>query len=84
MINDQWLTTSGEFVMKAPACIDATAGFAITVDEPTPDAGPRIDPKLIIRETIKNYKDTVNDLVAQGYPRQMAETIATKYVTGDK
>ena len=81
-LHDKWLTADKDFVHKTPACIEATAGCAVTVDEPTP-SGPKVDPKLIIAETIKSYNKTLNDLLKQGYPRSMAETIATKYITGD-
>lgn len=81
---DEWLTEDPTFVHKTCRCIKATAGFAITADEPVPEEGPKVDPKLIMRETINSYKKTVNDLVSQGYPRSMAETIATKYLLDDK
>lgn len=77
---DTQLTSDVNFIYKAPPCIKATAGFAVSVDEPMT---PQVDPQLIIRETIKTYNKTLNDLLSQGYPRAMAEAIATKYVTGD-
>ncbi len=83
-LHDKWLTEDPTFVHKTNCCIDATAGFSITVDEPTPEAGPKIDPKLIIRETINSYKKTVSDLVNQGYPQSMAESIATQYLLDNK
>lgn len=77
---DSQLTSDIHFIHKNPQCIKATAGFAVSVDEPTI---AQVDPKLIIRETIKTYNKMLNDLLNQGYPRAMAETIATKYITGD-
>lgn len=82
-LHDQWLTADKNFVHKTHDCIEATAGYAITVDEQVP-TGPSADPKLIIRETIALYRKTVSDLVSQGYPQTMAETIASKYLIGDK
>lgn len=79
-LHDCRLTSDSKFIHKTSACIDATAGFAITVDEPTPI---QVDPKLIVRESIKGYTKTLNDLLKQGYPRAMAEMLATKYMTGD-
>lgn len=80
-LHDAQLMSDKYFVHKTPACIDATAGFAVSVDEaPTIS----VDPKEIINETIKSYNKLMNDLLKQGYPRNMAEVIATKYMTGDK
>ncbi len=77
---DAQLTTDPHFIHKVPQCITATAGFAVSVDEP---ATPQVDPRFVVRETLKTYKKTVEDFVKQGYPRHLAETLATKYVTGD-
>lgn len=79
-LHDTQLTSDKDFIYKAPLCIDATAGFAISVDE-TPAV--KVDPKFIIRESIKTYNKTLNDLLRQGYPKPLAEQLATKYVTGD-
>lgn len=80
-LHDAQLKADKHFVHKVPACIEATAGFAITTDEPVPEF--IVDPKLIVRETIKNYNKTLADLLKQGYPRALAETIAMQYITGD-
>lgn len=72
---DRALKADGRFTYKVPACIDAAA-TGLAVEEPA----IRIDPALIIDETLKLYKKTMNDLLNQGYPRNIAETVATKYV----
>lgn len=82
LLYDKPLKFDGKFIYKPDECIDATAGFAITVDEPVPER-PVVDPKVIIRETLKLYNKELGDLLNQGYPRSMAEMIAMKYVTGD-
>jgi len=79
-LHDKPLASDKNFIYKTPLCIDATAGFAITVDEPTPQATPHIDPKTIIREAINSYTKVLNDLLSQGYPRSMAETLAKQYM----
>lgn len=78
-LHDEWLSADKHFIHKSQACIKATAGYAISVDE----RAPQVDPKLIIRETIKTYNKTLSDLIKQGYPHSLAETIAVKYLTGD-
>lgn len=82
VLHDTWLSTEGKLVNKAEVCKRATAGYAITADEPVP-TGPKVDPKQIITETLKEYKKTYNDLLSQGYPKAMAESIATKYMLGE-
>ena len=74
---DEELLVDSMFTHKTKKCIRATAGFTETVDEPTT---PIVDPKLIIKETINSYKRTVADLMRQGYPRNMAETLAARYI----
>lgn len=83
MLHDKPLAADSNFIYKTQACIDATAGYAITADEPTPQ-GPTVNPKQLMRETIKLYNKTVADLVAQGYPRPVAEKIAQQYVVDSK
>lgn len=83
VLHDTDLSSDARRVYKNEACIDASAGFAITADEPVPE-GPVVDPKFIMRETLDIYNKTLNDLLNQGYPRQMAESIARKYILEDK
>ncbi len=83
ILHEQWLTSDPTFVHKTAACIKATAGYAITADEPTPEAGPTIPPKTLIKQSIKNYKSTVDKLIAQGYPRSIAEQAAEQFILED-
>lgn len=83
-LHDEQLAADKTFVYKAKACIDATAGFATSVTPPPEPQAPTIDPKLLIRESIMQYQKTVSMFVAQGYPQQLAEKVAMKYMTGDK
>ena len=70
-------------VDKAPQCIHATTwGLAEVLEEDIEDE-IKVDPKLLIKETIKNYKKTVNDLLKQGYPPNLAETVAEQYMLGE-
>lgn len=78
---DTQLSESFGAVDKCYQCIQTTAGFKMDIEEPEI---PTVDPKLIMRETLTIYKKTLDSLISQGYPRAMAETIATKYVLEDK
>ena len=82
LLYEEQLRSDATFVYKTADCITATAGYAMTVDEPVPE-GPIVDPKRLIRETIKVYNKTYNNLLKQGYPRQIAEQVATEYMLGD-
>lgn len=80
MLYDEGLAADMKFVYKCNKCIKVTAGFTL---EEEPEL-PRVDPKLIISETIKSYKKLVGQLIDQGYPPNLAETIATQYMLNGK
>lgn len=80
LLYDKPLKTDGEFIDKVRECCKATAGFASNISEAPP--GPTIQPKELMKQTIELYSKTVNDLLTQGYPRAMAETVAKKYLLG--
>lgn len=75
---DEMLASDGTFTHKTAGCIRATAGFGVEVD----DTLVAVDPKLIVRETVKTYNKTLSDLLKSGYPRNIAEQVAMEYVIG--
>ena len=75
---DEALHSDPSFVHKTKCCVDVTAGFAA---EELPDV-LAVEPKVIIAETLKQYKKIYSDLLKQGYPASMAETVATKAMLG--
>lgn len=81
LLYDEPLSISGQFISKVRACCEATAGRQSTIDEAPP--GPTIQPKMLMKQTIELYTKTVNDLIAQGYPKQIADATAKRYVLGD-
>lgn len=80
MLYDESLSIKDGLIYKARACCKTTAGFESVIDEPPPT--PVIPPKEIMKQTIELYSKTMNDLIAQGYPRPMAEQAAKKYILG--
>lgn len=82
VLYDQPLKSDGEFIDKVRACCKATAGFASSIAE-APQA-PTIEPRELVKQTIDLYAKTVNDLLKQGYPRQIAETVAKKHLLSNK
>lgn len=80
VLYDKTLAAEEYFIHKVPECIEATAGYVVEVDEPV--STPQVSPQTLIRETIKEYNKMLNDLLKQGYPRALAESIATKHMTG--
>ena len=83
VLYDESLASDPDFIYKTKRCLDATAGYAVTLDEPTPKA-PIVDPKQIIREALSIYNKTLNDLIKQGYPRQLAEKVAQQHLLSDE
>lgn len=79
------LSSCKNMVDKANACRRATAGFdaEVTIEAP-PAPSPAVDPKVIMSETIKIYTKALNEMLAQGYPRQLAEKLAKQSVLGGK
>lgn len=80
MLYDQSLLADHGQVSKAKQCCRATAGYESVIEEQS--EVPTIPPKDLMKQTIEMYSKIVNDLIAQGYPRPMAETAAKKYMLG--
>lgn len=80
LIYNEPLKNDPTFVYKTSGCINATAGFEEVVTELQV---PPVDPKTIVRETVKEYTRVLKDLMSQGYPQGLAEKLAIKYVTGE-
>lgn len=77
---EEYLASDRTFVYKPDVCKNMTAGFTQDIVEPD---SIQVDPQVIIRETIKTYNKTLRDLLNQGYPPKLAETIATQYMLGN-
>lgn len=75
------LSVRGELISKTEACCKASAGYSSTINS-EPDV-PTIPPKDLMKQTIDLYTKTVNELIRQGYPRAIADTVAKKHVIGD-
>ena len=74
---DKPLMSDGSFIQKLPQCCRATAGYESEIE---PDEAPTLPPKDLMKQTIALYKKNVNDLVSQGYPRQLAEQAAEQLI----
>lgn len=77
LLYNQSLSSNGGQVQKLPQCCKTTAGFASVIEPPE---APTLPPKDLMKQTIELYSKTVNDLITQGYPRQMAEQAAKQYI----
>lgn len=77
-LHDETLDVNDGFIKKAAACRKITADPRIEIDT-TPQV-PTIQPREIMKQTIELYNKTVNDLIAQGYPKQLADNLAKQYV----
>lgn len=83
LLYDKPLSVSDQLISKTRECCKATVGFQSNIDATTPPPVPTIQPKALMKQTIELYNKTVNDLIAQGYPKQIADATAKQYVLGD-
>lgn len=79
---DEPLVGTGDSIVKTVRCRKATAGFATTIEAEPEEPTVQIDPKVLMKETIKLYNKQVASLLSQGYPRQLAEKFAEQTVLG--
>lgn len=85
VLYDQYLNVAGNQINKLPQCCRATAGFESVIQQQPPQPeGPTIPPKELMKHAISLYSKTLSDLINQGYPKQIAEQVAKKYVLGEK
>ena len=77
LLYDEHLSVKGRLISKVRKCCIATAANA---GEVVPAPEPTIQPKELMEQTIKIYTQYVDDLIKQGYPRQMAERAAKKFI----
>lgn len=81
LLYDQTLVDDDGLVSKAQRCKEATAGYRAVIEaDKLPSAGPTVEPRQLIKQTIELYSKNVNSLINQGYPRAIAEQVAKKYM----
>lgn len=80
---DRHLAADRGLVYKCEGCIDSTADGTATVIEEGLQGAPDIKPQQIAEAAIDGYVKALSDLLAQGYPRNLAEAAAKKYVLED-
>lgn len=80
MLYNRTLSVDDGLISKVRECCKATAGFESVIDSPPPT--PTISPKELMKQTIAMYSKTVDELLKQGYPRPIAETVAKKHILG--
>ena len=80
LLYNKSLSVNDGFISKVRECCKATAGFASTIDN-TKEV-PTVGPLELMEQTINLYDKTVKDLMAQSYPRAIAEKVARKHVLG--
>lgn len=67
----------GILVKKDMACIKATAGFPSKVEDTI-----QVDPKTVMKMTLQEYRKAYKQLIAQGYPDNMADKLAQQMTMG--
>jgi hypothetical protein len=75
--------SDGVMVSKTRECQKATAGYkSVVEDVEAIEQIPTVDPKVLIKATLNNYTKMRKQLISQGYPANLADTLAQKYVLG--
>lgn len=75
---------NGTLIEKNKHCERATAGFNSIVTDVTPEPRePVVDPKRLMKTTMKLYVSTKKKLLAQGYPEPLADQAAQEFVLGE-
>lgn len=69
----------GVLVAKHRACVHATFGARVEV---TDNEDIQVDPKAVMKLTMKEYRKAYSKLIKQGYPDAMADKLAQQAVTG--
>lgn len=67
----------GILVKKDMACIKATAGFPSEVEDTI-----QVGPKTVMKMTLQEYRKAYKQLIAQGYPDNMADKLAQQMTMG--
>ena len=80
LYNEVLNTENGTLIRKTRSCEKACAGFNVTVVDV--EAQPVVDPKTLMKATIKEYEKLRKKLLGQGYPAALAEQLATEFVMG--
>ena len=81
---DTKLSTHHELIEKTEACCRTTAGFkSRVVVESVPDKEYIMPPRELAKQAIDDYNKKLNELLAQRYPRQIAEMAAKKFTLGE-
>ena len=83
LLYNESLSTNDEFISKVRACCEASAGYQSVIETDVAQPGPTIQPKDLMKSTIELYDKTVNDLLSQGYPKNLAQQVAKQFVLGD-
>ena len=80
MYNEILTVESGTLIRKTRSCQKACASHrAVMVDAETQQV---VDPKTLMKATIKEYEKLRKKLLGQGYPAALAEQLATEFVMG--
>lgn len=80
-LHDEWLSATRGAVHKASPCLDATVGYDVTVETDEPVV-PQVTPQQIIADAVRQYDATRQQLLSQGYPPTLAESVARKMLIG--
>jgi hypothetical protein len=72
-------TVEGLLIKKTHQCIEATYRSKDTVEDTI-----QVDPKDVMKLTLQEYRKVYKQLIAEGYPDNMADKLAQQMTIGGK
>ena len=84
LYNEPLLSEASTLVNKCNECNRTTAGYKSVVTDVEDNAGPTIDPKMLIKATLVEYDKLRKQLLSQGYPAALAEKAAAAHLLENK
>lgn len=72
----------GVLVVKTRDCVRTTVGFRSEVEDDDDVEDIQVDPKTVMKLTIKEYRKAYNSFVRQGYPDAIADKLAQQTLLG--
>ena len=82
VLHEEPLEKGHTLIEKTAKCNRITLGANERIEEKPMEPVPAVDPKKLIKMSIDNYEKQVTSLQRQGYPLEIARTVAREYVLG--
>lgn len=82
VLTNKQLMKDGELIHKTRSCIIATCGFGDATEICEEPVKPAVDPKMIAKVVLDEYRNTYKGLIDEGYSAVVADKVAREVVLG--